>query len=116
MPKLIKKNGQHYIRAPYEFTLRPEGVRELSSKKIKVNTVFDKGFFNYLCDKGWVAMFREDIEPASILEDVDEEEAIDEENSDSLSELVQQIGAIQKKYSSLGISLEILIKNLNLNQ
>lgn len=115
MPKLIKKNGQHYIRAPYDFTLRPEGVSELSAMQIKVNAVFDKGFFNYLCDRGWVAMFREDIEPASILEDVDEEETIDEETSDSLSELVERIGAIQKEYSSLGISLEILIKNINSN-
>jgi hypothetical protein len=116
MPKLIKKNGQHYIRAPYDFALRPEGVSELSARQIEVNAVFDKGFFNYLCDKGWVAVFRDDIEPASILEDVDEEEAIDEEASDSLSELVARIGAIQKEYSSLGISLEILIKNLNSNQ
>jgi hypothetical protein len=59
MPKLIKKNNQYYIRAPYDFALRPEGVNELSSKDIEVNDVFDKEFFNYLCDRGWVAIFRE---------------------------------------------------------
>ena len=116
MPKLIKKNDQHYIRAPYDFALRPEAVSELSSRQIEVNDVFDKEFFKYLCDKGWVAIFREDIETDSIAEDLQEEEVIDEEATDSLSELVKQISAIQKKYSSLGISLEILIKNINLNQ
>jgi len=116
MPKLIKKNNQYYIRAPYDFALRPEGVNELSSKDIEVNHVFDKEFFNYLCDRGWVAIFREDIETASIAEDVDEEEANEEGATDSLSELVKQISAIQKKYASMGISLEILIKNLNSNQ
>ena len=112
MPKLIKKNNQYYIRAPYDFALRPEGVNELSSKDIEVNDVFDKEFFNYLCDRGWVAIFREDIETASISEDVDEEEANEEEAADSLSELVEQISAIQKKYLSFGINLEILIKQV----
>ena len=69
-----------------------------------------------MCDRGWVAIFREDIETASIAEDVDEEEANEEEATDSLSELVEQISEIQKKYASMGISLEILIKNLNSNQ
>jgi len=112
MPKLIKKNNQYYIRAPYDFALRPEGVNELSSKDIEVNDVFDKEFFNYLCDRGWVAIFREDIETTSIAEDVDEEEANEEEPTDSLSELVDQISAIQNKYLSFGINLEILIKQV----
>ena len=34
----------YYIRAPYDFALRPEGVSELLSKGIEVNDVFDKEF------------------------------------------------------------------------
>jgi hypothetical protein len=43
---------------------------------------------------------------------VEEEEANEEEATDSLSELVEQISAIQNKYLSFGINLEILIKQV----
>ena len=111
MPKFIKKNGDYFIRAPYDFTLRSEGVEELFSKGIEVDDVFDKGFFDYLCNKNWVAIFSEDVQPTTSAENPSEDEEIEEEvASDSLSELLNQIAAIQKKYSNHGISLEILIK------
>lgn len=111
MPKLIKKNENYFIRAPYNFALRPEGVNELLSKGIEVDDVFDKGFFDYLCNKNWVAIFSEDVQRATAIENSSEDEEIEDEMaSDSLSELLNQISAIQKKYSNHGIALEILIK------
>jgi hypothetical protein len=110
MPKLIKKNENYFIRAPYDFALRPEGVNELFSKGIEVDDVFDKGFFNYLCDKNYVAIFTDDIERKSNAEDCINEENLEEDVSDSLNELVDLISHIQKRYERHGINLEIIIK------
>jgi len=110
MPKLIKKKEQYYIRAPYDFALRPEGVEELFSKGIEVDNVFDKEFFHYLCNKNWVAIFSEDVQRATSVENSNKDEENEDEVSDSLCELLDQISAIQNKYLNFGINLEILIK------
>jgi peptide subunit release factor 1 (eRF1) len=69
-----------------------------------------RDFSTTCADKNYVAIFTDDIEKNSNAESCIEEENLEEDVSDSLSELVDLIDEIQERYEKHGINLEIIIK------
>ena len=112
MPKFIRKNGDYFLRKPYDFALHPEGAQLLYSQNIELNQSFDDEYFKVLCDKNYVAFFPNDVsgklnEPDLI--EVGEPE--NEESRDPLGELMDSIRKIEQRFSSYGIEIEVKIKS-----
>jgi hypothetical protein len=104
MPKLIKKNGEYFLRKPHDFAVHPEAINLL--KDTKNNSNIDEGFFEYLRQQGYIAFYQQNFYQNSI-----DEESTGDGESDTLSELLNSIREIEQRFSSYGIEIEVKIKS-----
>lgn len=111
MVKFIQKNGNYFLRKPYDFALHPEGAELLFSQNINLNQCFDDEYFKILCNKDYVAIFQEDVTRNSIESNQETEQSgLAEHSSDSLQDLMDSIRKIEQRFSDYGIEIEVRVK------
>lgn len=111
MPKFIRKNGDYFLRKPYDFALHPEGAQLLFTQNIEINQSIDDEYFKVLCNKNYVAFFPSDLSGSSSDPDPAESaEVKNEESCDSLGELMDSIRKIEQRFSLYGIEIEVRVK------
>lgn len=107
MPQFIEKDGDYYLRKSYDHALTNKALELL--KDVEVDQFIDEGFFNLLCNNGYVGLLPVEIS-GKLTASGSDSEVFDQPQSDSLSELIDLIGEIERRYKNFGISLEIKIK------